>query len=689
MKQLFSGRGRGSRRGWTLGLITGGVILAASFGLTLWVDASRADRQRQELEWESFREALGKKIGRARTLVDRAAAFEPAEALRQARSGRRNGFTYRFLDHLDAAMPVGAGPGAPEDDAPARVFTWATLGDETRPSIELAPGQRVRFSVSLPDEPLELMLGAGVEEAAPDGRLELLIAFGGREATIASISPSEDGKWTQTRVALPHWATDEGTVEFRFDGEGEAPLVLSEPVIFGQPEQRLNVVLILEDTLRSDHLSGYGYHRRTSPAKDAFFAGGVVFEHPFSHAPTTFVSCPSIMTSLYPSATGVFRHGDRIPEKALTLAEILRAQGYATASVIQNPYAGAMTGLHRGFERVRKAMQNERRPTSEEVYASAGIERLDDFSGRNFFLYLHTFDPHHPYTPDDVFMHAGAEFADNPGEQGDDPLTLAGGPDAYEQGSFEGDRFQYGGEIRANDFYFQQFVEALEERDLLDETLIIFLSDHGEYFGERDRRVHSSPGYVQVLHVPLMMRHPALLPAGMRIEQPVQLVDVVPTVLELLDIPREPFLLSGDSLMPLIHGEADATGYWADRVLLSEEDHRTGASFVRGPWHVISSRAFMRNYDKFETYRGPRLWWKRWKLSGQQIRIFNYRQDRQERNSLEALTRNAAFREEFLAMRKTLLDEYAGVNALLQGEELKELEVEPEVIEQLKDLGYL
>lgn len=697
------------------------VVLGGVWATPRAIVALKAGRERDAIAWEDFRDEIRREIAEAEALAGKASAFEAGEALRRARVEGRNGFSHRFMDHAGNATATRAGSAAMEGEAeisgaPADEVADVAqgnetrdagvqmqepiLGDDRRPAFVLASGTGLRFPVRLPAEPLELMLGLGAEGGGPRGSLEIELRFAGRRETLARMAAPQGEAWAHQRVPLPRWAAGEGSVEFRHaDGNGAgvagspglatpAPLFVAEPLVFGRPELRLNVILVLEDTLRSDHLSGYGYHRRTSPEKDAFFAGGVTFEHPFSQAPSTLISITSMMTSLYPSATGVLKHGDRLSGQVLTLAEILRDQGYATASIIQNPYAGPLSGLDQGFERIHTTARGRGWPTSREVYEEKALEWLDDFEGRNAFLYLHLLDPHHPYfRVPPVFLHGGAQLKEP--RAGDDPLALRGDPDTPGLTIHERHRFEYGGEIRANDHSFGRFLEELKRRGLLETTLIIFLSDHGEYFGEENRRVHTPPGFTHVLHVPLMMHHPRLLPVGARIAEPVQLVDVVPTILELLEIPREPFLLAGDSLVPLIRGEAGAAERWARRVIVSQEGAAGGASFVRGPWHVLSSPSFMSNYEKFETFSGLRMAWWRWQLSGEQVRVFNYVEDRQERRGLGALARDEAFREELIALRQSLLDRHGAVHALLGGEGEAEPEIDPGTIDVLKRLGYL
>jgi arylsulfatase len=689
-----SPKARRGRHGKVLLLLAVALVgSAGAFFFSQKAQASRARQQKEDLDWEDFRAEIERKIARAKRLVDRAATFEAGRALEAARVHRKNGFTYRVLDHLENARLL------PRDNDGATTLGGAVFPDivvdsirlrrERRPALTLQPGDVLGVSVNLPEERLELTFGLGSDKSRPGGSMKLRMRFGQNNQTVTRPLPSKWETWNPVRIALPDWAHGPGRLEWEIRDEMDLPVYLSEPVIFGAPERRLNVVLILEDTLRADHLSVYGYHRRTSPVKEAFFGkGGVVFENAFAQGPTTLISVPCLMTSLYPSATGVVAHRDRLPKSVLTLAEILRDQGYATGSILQNPYGGRLTGLHQGYERIQEPDRKREWPTSEDIYKSLAPAWLDAFEGRNAFLYLHIMDPHHPYQKKDVFQYAGADRSDTRGGQ-DDPLVFEGGPDDAKPDSARGKRLQYGGEIRRNDFHFGRFIDQLEERGILQDTLIVFVSDHGEYFGERGMWVHTPPGYRQMTHVPLMMWHPELIPEGRRIETPAQLIDVVPTILDLLEIPKEPFLLSGDSLLPLLDEEQSATVDWNRRLIFSEENEHFGASFVRERWHVLSSTALMWNIDKHKRMPLPQRAWRRLWNSGEQVRVFDMKSDPLELDPERPISRDRAFRKEVIGLRDALMQEYAATHVLLEDQDPEDLDIDPDVLNKLKDLGYI
>ena len=246
------------------------------------------------------------------------------------------------------------------------------------------------------------------------------------------------------------------------------------------------------------------------------------------------------MTSLLPTATGVWNFSDMLRDEYLTLAEILRSQGFVTASFIQNGNAGPYNGLHQGFSLLLDEEVLGR--TTEKILGDRLASWLDRHAERNFFLYLHVRDPHGPYDPPppfDAWYHDA--MRESPAEQR--ALALAADrkwldPEWVERPTLVGRRLLYDGEIRHNDSLVGALVEQLESLGLREDTLIVLLSDHGEHLGEHGLWEHHPPGYRQVLHVPLILVHPAGLPEGRRIDQIVQLTDVMPTVLDGAPRPR-------------------------------------------------------------------------------------------------------------------------------------------------------
>jgi arylsulfatase A-like enzyme len=304
------------------------------------------------------------------------------------------------------------------------------------------------------------------------------------------------------------------------------------------------VFLLSFDTLRPDHLGCYGYFRNTSPNIDRFSEEAVLFETAIAQAPSTKPSHASMFTSLNVRHHGA--HGGRIRslgrnklgENALTMAEILKAHGYSTISYNAGGFVKEDWGLAQGFDLYDSSVKGSLGNT-----VKKGIDWLKSHPTEKFFLFLHTYETHHPHSPDKRFADL---FTD--GYSGTLParisIDLIRRINSGETVIDEEDRRYivglYDGEIRSLDEAFGTFVRCLKSTGLYDRSLIIITSDHGEEFGEHGRTGwHSHTLYDELLRVPLIMKLPGSLFASTRVEGVVRSIDILPTILDIVDIPPE------------------------------------------------------------------------------------------------------------------------------------------------------
>jgi arylsulfatase A-like enzyme/Tfp pilus assembly protein PilF len=289
-----------------------------------------------------------------------------------------------------------------------------------------------------------------------------------------------------------------------------------------------NVLLVTIDTLRADRVGAYGWEAARTPAMDALAGRGVRFDQAFATAPITLTSHASLLTGLYPPGHGARHNGVRAGTAPATLATALAARGFATGAFVAAFPLDRRFGLHRGFEVYSDVMPRgsdgrlrHERPGS--VVVDEALAWLAARAGGPFFLWVHLFEPHAPYEPD--------------------PSRGAGGAAAT-----PADR--YDDEVARADVEVGRLLAALSPSQ--DTTLVIVASDHGEAFGEHDEYGHSLFVYDTTLRVPLIMAGPGV-PAGRAVTAPVSLVDVVPTVLDLLGEP--PLEVDGISLVAAMRGE--------------------------------------------------------------------------------------------------------------------------------------
>ncbi len=320
-----------------------------------------------------------------------------------------------------------------------------------------------------------------------------------------------------------------------------------------------DVVLILVDTLRADHLSAYRYPQPISPHIDEFARSATLFESAMSQAPHTLPSVLQIMTSRYIHETDI---DPRIP----TLAELLRQHGYQTAAVVENGLFETTPdahGLMRGFDRFYRngplhtdnvEQQHWKTKTPADCITAQARRWLHVRDrDRPFFLWLHYFDPHDPYMPpfaDDMealTWQAASHFT------GDIRRTfLYRGADGERPAEFTAADRQhpidlYDGEIRYLDQSIGELFDELRAEGVFDRSMIIIAADHGESFGEHGAWTHGNSLYDSEVHIPLIVKLPGQA-RGKRVLDPVQAIDIAPTVLEAARVPAEGITLDGTSL---------------------------------------------------------------------------------------------------------------------------------------------
>jgi len=297
-----------------------------------------------------------------------------------------------------------------------------------------------------------------------------------------------------------------------------------------------NLVIVLIDTLRPDHLGCYGYIRDTSPNLDQLAAESVVFDAGYSVSPWTRSSVVSLFTSLHPATHSCQDEEDVVADELVMLAEVLRDKGLRTGGVSSNISVSADFNMTQGFEHfqyvdrvVWSVLHPERDPgyVPIEGMMADTYAWLDQVAQQPFFLYFHCADPHYQYMP--------------PTEH-----QLWGDATPYDL---------YDGEVHYVDQFVGELIEKLRALKVLDETLLIITADHGEELGDHGFMGHGHTLYNELLQVPLIVRHPAF--AARRRTEIVRLIDVLPTIVELWNCQSDGLRMQGRSLVPLLRGEAD------------------------------------------------------------------------------------------------------------------------------------
>lgn len=368
-----------------------------------------------------------------------------------------------------------------------------------------------------------------------------------------------------------------------------------------QAQEPHGIILISLDTLRADHLGCYGYHRNTSPSIDAFSRESVVFENAAVQSPWTLPSHMSIMTSLYPSFHGVVKKSSRLPDNRVTLAQLLRKGGYQTAAFTDGGNVGSVFGFNRGFD----LYEDEWIGIAETVPKAK--EWLDENGSKPFFLFIHCYDIHSPYNPPPPYNGLFHDFIYTGNLVPSTPTLLSTANKKKDELNITDEDIRhfialYDGGIRYTDEQIGDLLSYLRSLRLYDKSLIIITSDHGEEFMEHGAFSHWQLYYRPNLHVPLIMHIPGYPKKEIRINQLVQSIDLLPTILDIAELPAYP-AAQGTSLLPLVTQQENFFTTLLGKILNRQEKAATIAiaeNHTRTPdWSVMNDGYQMISINNF------------------------------------------------------------------------------------------
>ena len=354
-------------------------------------------------------------------------------------------------------------------------------------------------------------------------------------------------KWSAIRVDLSKWSGQVVDVVVRTQDSSDTTLdyvFLADPVIYTPLSDPQRMVLVFLDTTRPDHMGLYGYDRDTTPQLDAWATDAAVFEQARSVAPWTLPSARSALTGRQPE------HWESGPH----LAEVLAEQGYATGAFVGNVYLSANFDMAQGWSQYSV----ENWPTVDQQ-----VEKLQDFMGRNqdrdTLVMLHTMDMHLPYTEPLKYRR---KWASKPPQEltwsaTRSPILKAVRKDKEAVKQWVMDRYD-------QNLSFTDDVLAPLLDSLGDQANVLIFSDHGEEFWDHDDFEHGHSLYDELLRVPFILKGPDV-PAA-RVAAPVSLIDLTPTVLDLLKVQAPSTMnMLGQSLLPAIAGDTEALQGLQDR----------------------------------------------------------------------------------------------------------------------------
>ncbi len=383
------------------------------------------------------------------------------------------------------------------------------------------------------------------------------------------------------------------------------------PVLFQKGKNSCNVLLISVDTLRADHLGCYGYARQTSPNIDSLAENSVMFSNVYASSPWTLPSHVSMLTSLHCVHHQVYQDNEKMDPTILTLADLLRQNHFFCTAFTGGGFVSSVYGFSKGFDMYQEGGGGVYRQDAAEYLNGLVAEWLDTHSkNKNFFLFAHTYQLHDPYAcPEpykDMFLSENAQWRHV------NLMGYLGGRANLFKPLSEDERRNvvdlYDGEVRYTDeTLVGPLITKLKQLDLYDSTLIIFTSDHGEEFYDHRSWEHGHQLYDESLKVPLLIKFPGSRFRGKQISTIVSLVDVMPTILEELQIETSELSLDGKSLIPVVEGKEDANRSFladiGDNVLNSHVPQKIATN--NGTEKFILNKKFTEDDLSFFQYPPP------------------------------------------------------------------------------------
>lgn len=578
--------------------------------------------------------------------------------------------------------PIGEGSAAIGDlPWPERLGQVAMTGErgwDARVSLLGGDGTTYRFPVELPPRPV-LRVGLGFQPPPrgdgappPSGevrhRVRVLTRGGGSDddggTTVLDERwrPAGAGAWRDWRdreVDLSRWAGESVVLELAtgLDGtpDGSAAAWSAPEVVSlaggGDPEgpEGWDLLFVSLDTLRADRLGSYGHDRPTSPALDALAGRGVRFATAVAQAPWTRPSHRSMLTGLYPVSNG----GLESP----LLAEVLWRAGYRTTAITGGGQIAPRFGFDAGFESYRIDRWEEE--------PGRVVRAFEANRGRRQLLFLHTYRVHDPYRGD-AFVEGlprgrlGDSFGEHDWRRFDHELT-------EEERRYVGALYDSG--VAAVDRAMGEVIDGLDEAGFLDRTIVVVTSDHGEQLWEHGSWRHGQNLYDEQILVPLLLYLPPALARelgvepGTVVERQVELVDLYPTLLDLLGVERE-HPVQGRSLLPLLTG-----GEWTPRDAYSEHTNIK-------TWERKAFRS-----DRFKFVKSIPRPSRRNRGATPYFELYDLRRDPGEHDDLS---------QRHPEVVERLNERLRALGASLRGleDELPE-DLDPELRKQLEALGYL
>ena len=467
-----------------------------------------------------------------------------------------------------ASLRLSEGSSAPGGDylepAWGTYVGAAVMNEVEKEAITLASPSKVRFYAEIPAD--AKLAFAVAQEGDAGGSATITVEPEGGSARQV-FEHTLTGSWHDATVDLTGFAGKIVRITFAATGgQGRVAWAAPRVTVPPQPEQAIepakNVVVVLVDTLRASKLKVFNPSSRVrTPVLDELAEQSAVFERAQSTENWTKPAVGAILTGLHPMDHAARTQGAVLSDEALMLSEHFKSEGFATGGFIANGYISDRFGFDQGWDRYKNYIREPGASSeAEDVFREAGDWAVAHKDER-FFLYVHTIDPHVPYDPEDEFVSMYDSRSDYDGQvqprmTGELLHDAKRNPPRVTFTESDVTRLQalHDGEITQHDQHMGTFIERLKEAGIWEDTVFVFVADHGEEFNEHGSWGHGHSVYQELLHVPFLIHREGHVPAR-RIATSVSTVDLAPTVLALAGAkPMES--IAGRSLVPLLQGAA-------------------------------------------------------------------------------------------------------------------------------------
>jgi len=598
-----------------------------------------------------------------------------------------NSHTARKFFPLRSSSIIDLGSG----ENPFGIKMKLQMGGVELNAIFAPPESEYSYNLSFPQEAV-LDFGIGIIKDENSERIVkgekkginfiISLELKGRKKTIfqkyvslSSLEKEENFFFSRHKIDLP-FVSNKARLSLITKGEEGAFSFWYNPVVYRPGQKRKNVILISIDTLRADHLGCYGYSREISPTIDSLVSDSALFFNTYASSPWTLPSHVSLLTSLSGVHHQVYYHDEKIDPSILTLADILRQNHFFCSAFTGGGFVSSTYGFSKGFDMYREGEGGVFHQNSSELVYGVVSQWLDRNRDKNFFILIHTYQPHSPYACPYPFK---VMFLDDEAKWGHlDIMSYIGGKSGIYKKLPEEERQNiidlYDGEIRYTDEkLIGPLLEKLKEMNLYDQTMIIFTSDHGEEFYDHGGWVHGHNLYNESLRVPLIIKFPDSKFKGKKTDSFVRLIDIMPTILEELDIDFSGLPFDGQSLIPLLKDKETEDRIFladiGDNVLDSHVPQKITMNFKR--YKIIINKKFSREDLQFFLSPPPSI---------SSIELYDLMEDPFEKE-------NIASKKKALVYQLTKkIDE---IYQKAREKKKAKLEIDEELKKQLKALGYI